>query len=135
MSKDVLDAGALAEVAGPLKDFAERLCGNDGSMWLAGFKKFLRKENPWPVVKEFPLWRTLTIGGVSKDELLRKLGDGFYISDWTKNIMSQPGFTTLSEPVDIRLAKARVKDLGFTEPPTTTQLFRRIREVGDLCPA
>ncbi|MEK7609164.1 MAG: hypothetical protein AAB476_01655, partial [Patescibacteria group bacterium] len=88
-----------------------------------------------PLTPEFPLWRTLTIGGVSKDELLRKLGDGFYISDWAKGIMAQPGFTTLPQLTEIQLVKARVKDLGFTEPPTTTELLARIREGGDLCPA
>ena len=83
----------------------------------------------------FPLWRILTIGGVPKDELVRILGDGFYVSDWAKDIMSKSEFTTLSEPTDIHLARAKVKDLGFTEPPTTTELFTRIKEVGSLCPA
>ncbi|MDP3799962.1 MAG: hypothetical protein Q8Q90_00885 [bacterium] len=132
MSKDMLDTSALAEVAGPLKDFAEKLGGEDGSMWLAGFKRFLRKENPW---NPMALWHTLTIGGVLKDELLKKFGDGFFISDWAKDIMSKPEFTTFPESTGIQLAKVMVKDLGFTEMPTTTELFNRIKEVGSLCPA
>ena len=39
--------GALVEVAGPLKDFAEKLGGEEGGDWFAAFKRFLRKENPW----------------------------------------------------------------------------------------
>lgn len=132
MSKDMLDTSALAEVAGPLKDFAEKLGGDDGSMWLAGFKRFLRKENPW---NPMAIWRTLTIGGVLKEELEKRFGDGFFVSDWAKDIMSKPEFTTLPESTGIQLAKVKVKDLGFTEMPTTTELFTRIKEVGSLCPA
>lgn len=42
--------GALAAVAGPLKDFAEKLAGSEGSSWLEAFKRFLRKEEPWPAL-------------------------------------------------------------------------------------
>ena len=132
MSKDMLDVSALAGVAGPLKDFAEKLGGDDGPVWLAGFKRFLRKENPW---NPMALWRILTIGGASKDELLKQFGDDFYVSNWAKDIMSKPEFTTLSEPTEIQLARVKVKDLGFTEMPTTTKLFARVKEVGSLCPA
>ncbi|MEK7498614.1 MAG: hypothetical protein AAB611_02005 [Patescibacteria group bacterium] len=45
--KNMLGMNALAEVAGPLKDFAEKLGGSDGNNWLDAFKRFLRKENPW----------------------------------------------------------------------------------------
>lgn len=132
MSKDMLDASALAELAGPFKDFSEKLGGDDGPMWWAGFKRFLRKENPWNPVA---LWRTLTIGGVPTDKLLKQLGDGFFVSNWAKDTMSRPEFITLPEPTEIQLGKVKVKDLGFTEMPTTTELFARIKEVGDLCPA
>lgn len=128
----MLDASALAELVGPFKDFSEKLGGDDGPMWWAGFKRFLRKENPW---NPMALWCTLTIGGISTDELLEQLGDGFFVSDWAKDIMSKPDFTTLPELTNIQLGRAKVKDLGFTEMPTTTELFTRIKEVGDLCPA
>ncbi|MBI4119069.1 MAG: hypothetical protein HY452_02295, partial [Parcubacteria group bacterium] len=102
--------------------------------WVEATKKFLRKENPWKM-RLFEVWRTLTIGGVSRDELMARLGNGFFVSDWAKDIMSKPEFTTLPESTEIQLARATVKDLGFAEPPTTTELFARIKEVGDLCPA
>ncbi len=47
MSDDMLGEGALAKVAGPLKDFFEKLCGANGQKWLEAFKLFLRGENPW----------------------------------------------------------------------------------------
>jgi hypothetical protein len=47
MSENMLGVGALAEVAGPLKDFSDKLNGADGPLWLSAFKRFLRKEDPW----------------------------------------------------------------------------------------
>ncbi|MBI4599156.1 hypothetical protein HY734_03115 [Candidatus Uhrbacteria bacterium] len=47
MSKDVLGADGLAALAGPMKDFYEKLAGANGLEWFVAFKKFLRRENPW----------------------------------------------------------------------------------------
>lgn len=47
MSQDMLGNSALAEMAGPVRDFAEKLGGPEGEIWWVGFKRFLRKENPW----------------------------------------------------------------------------------------
>ncbi len=124
---------ALCDVRGPLTDLLEKLSGDDGEQWFHGLNKFLRKDNPWAAL--FPVWRTLTIGGVSKDELMAGLGNGFFVSDWAKDIMSKLGFATLPEPTEIHLARTTVKDLGFKKEPTTTELYTRIKEVGDLCPA
>lgn len=49
MSKGMLGKLPLSEIRGPRDAFEERLAGEDGSKWLDAFKRFLRKENPWPV--------------------------------------------------------------------------------------
>ncbi len=49
---------ALAEVAGPLKDLAEKLGGEGGEHWLAALKRFLRKEDPW---LKFQVWKTIKL--------------------------------------------------------------------------
>ncbi len=41
---------ALTAVVGPMKDFYEKLGGADGERWLEAFKRFLRKEEPWPAL-------------------------------------------------------------------------------------
>ncbi len=46
MSNDMLGL-ALRDVRGLLNDLMEKLCGEEGEVWLKAFKKFLRKENPW----------------------------------------------------------------------------------------
>lgn len=83
----------------------------------------------------FDVWQTITIGGKSKDELIATItNSGMFVSDWARDIMSKDAFVTLPEPRTVRLARCRVKDLGFTKNPTTTQIFARIKEVGgELC--
>lgn len=46
---NVLGTNALADLAGTLTDFFEKVAGPDGRIWLAEFKKFLRKESCWGV--------------------------------------------------------------------------------------
>ncbi|MDP2695992.1 MAG: hypothetical protein Q8O87_01930 [bacterium] len=47
MSKHARPGNALAELAGPLSDFFEKLGGEESGAWLEAFKRFLRKESPW----------------------------------------------------------------------------------------
>ena len=134
METGMLGSGALADVAGPFKDFAEKLGSSEGPMWLSAFKRFLRKENPW----ELKLLRrmSLIIGGVSAAGLSKHLKDGGdEVSQWACDIMSKNTFTTLAEPTMIEIGWITVQDLGFNTEPTTTELFARIKEVGGLCPA
>lgn len=49
MSEGMLGVLPLSEIRGPRDAFEEKLAGSEGSMWLEAFKRFLRKENPWPV--------------------------------------------------------------------------------------
>lgn len=80
--------------------------------------------------------RTLTIGGIPPAELVKRLTDGnFYVSDRAHDIMGKPAFTTLPKPTNIKLVQSTVADLGFKAQPTTTELFARIKEVGNFCPA
>lgn len=47
----VLGTNVLAEVAGAITDFFEKLAGHDGTRWLTEFKRFLRKEPCWVVAE------------------------------------------------------------------------------------
>ncbi len=49
MSKGMLGKLPLSEIRGPRDAFEEKLAGEDGEKWLEAFKRFLRKENPWPI--------------------------------------------------------------------------------------
>lgn len=130
----MLGSGALAEVAGPLKDFAEKLGSSEGPMWFSAFKRFLRRENPWAL--KLLRQMVLTIGGVARDELVKQLKDGGYPDyRWAYDIMGKSAFTTLSKPTEIELGWIKVKDLGFTREPTNKEFFARIRQIDGFCPA
>ncbi len=89
----------------------------------------------------------ILIGGVSKDDLIVQLGTATReISGYAKSMMNHKLFTTLAEPEMITLIDLCPADLGFTENPTTTELFdvKRLTawseanldgHVLDLCPA
>lgn len=116
------DIGQVSAVLQAIKDdpeFAARL---------------LAKSGGWPI------WRTLTIGGVSKNNLLKRLRDGgFFVSDRVPDIMGQPAFKTSAEPHKVSFVRVEVADLGFAEfanAPTTVKIFNRKRLAGhnlDLC--
>ena len=50
MSKNMLGV-ALRDVRGLLGDLMEKLCGESSEMWLYAFKRFLRREDPWDVIR------------------------------------------------------------------------------------
>ncbi len=78
--------------------------------------------------KRFPIWKTLTIGGLSRKEFQKRLDNGkFFTSDWAKDIMGKPAFKTSAEAHEASFVRVKVGDLGFTELPTTTELFDRDR--------
>lgn len=85
----------------------------------------------------WPIWKTLMIGSKTAKQLREELAKGgFRVSELASDIMGNPAFTTLVEPVDVPLVRIKVRDLGFTEMPTITQFFARAKERGlDLCPA
>lgn len=77
---------ALCEVRGLLSDLMEKLCGEDGTLWLEAFKKFLRKETCWPkrwTEKDGVIYFTLISNGKTGDEWIthfegKKLSVGSY---------------------------------------------------------
>lgn len=143
MSKNnMLGDSVLAEVAGPLKDFAEKLGGEQGSQWLAAFKRFLRKEEPWPKLPKFPVWKTIKLGTGPKtpDDFRRALKDGgFCIGNWANNILDKPTFvaSVSRDLVEVDICIATTAELtGKSDGGTTREVFTGIKHLGgELCPA
>lgn len=86
------------------------------------------------------IWRTITIGGRSAAQMLVDLATaGCRVSDWAREIVGKSAFTTLASPTEVSLVRAKIRDLGFSDPndlPTTPQVFARAKEFGLLlCPA
>lgn len=142
---DAMLRRALRRTVGLRHQLERNILGDDGDRWEAELKKFLRREPCWMrsgktltgTTEPLRLIRrmTLTIGGVPKDSLLERLAGGYSVSNWARKAMVWPAFTTLSEATTLKLGWITVQNLGFTEEPTMTELFTRIKEVGALCPA
>ena len=124
---------SLEQLILPINDRAAR--GNLAQYLMAGCPQVGAVAAAVP--REFSTWRTIQIGGKSKDELLTELkAAGITVGDWAKDIMGKEAFTTLSETQTVNLARVKVRNLGFTKQPTTMEIWARIRELGhELCPA
>ena len=134
MSEKNMLGGALAEVAGPLKDFAEKLGGEGGEEWLAAFKRFLRKEETWP---KFPIWKTIELGGFKTADDFRKAINGvrMKISTWANDILGRSVITNRKVKLDlVMLTTAELT--GKKEGGTTAEVFAGAARLGlEKCPA
>lgn len=89
---------------------------------------------------EFEVWKEIEIGGVTAEELITSMEEagGNYVGDEAKFMMRKSGeFKTLPAKKKIRLARCKVRDLGFTAMPTTEELWAKVVEFSgpDLSPA
>ena len=83
------------------------------------------------VIKSFKVWREITLAPKTADEFITELEQvGMIVTNWAKSMMRKPEFKTLKGPVTLKLARSTVGDLGFTEEPTTDELFARIQAAG-----
>ncbi|MDO8577455.1 MAG: hypothetical protein Q7R55_01130 [Candidatus Wildermuthbacteria bacterium] len=120
---------ALAEVAGPLKDFAERLEGSRGIQWLGAFKRFLRKEEPWP---KFTPWKTVKLGMEHRAQDFD--AKGIRVSQDVLASFNRFSFAVTVVEVDLVVLTAT--KLGFKSVPKYEDICRRALEWGlELCPA
>lgn len=142
MSQKGVLGNALAKVAGPLKDFVEKLGGEDGEKWLEALKRFLRKEEPWPT-PEFPVWRMVRVGGLGGSRtdltaqyLLRVLTEYGIVFDKSSlsNTFGQPAFV---EATEVDLVQVTTITLGFRSDCHVQcwSVCKRAKELGlEPCP-
>lgn len=126
----MLDEDALASVAGPFKTFFERLAGDDGEQWWEAFKRFLRKENPWPRPK---IWRPVTLGRYkTQQKLAEALGTrtGVYAASILSVMPISP------KRVGVDLAVMSGLDLGITWEARRSDIYAKALGFGYRpCPA
>lgn len=82
----------------------------------------------------FPVFLEIEVGGKSKDELVAEIeANGMFASEYSRNIMGKDAWKPGNKET-VRFGKSSVRDLGFTKPPTTRELWKRIEELGHaLC--
>lgn len=130
---------ALGEVSGPLNDFFKKLVGEDGEMWLAAFKRFLRRENPWMAATQaFKTWKIVRLGTGLKtaDDFHKALkASGFKIGEWANDILDKPAFKAATKESELELVRVTVGEFGFINGATRQQIYQRAQELGlKTCP-
>ncbi|MEK7129961.1 MAG: hypothetical protein AAB803_02990 [Patescibacteria group bacterium] len=80
---------------------------------------------------------SIEIGGKSEAELERALTKNpFSLGDYARDMMHSLDFGTLAKSREIRVAKLRLGDLGFTGYPTIAHIFEQAPKLGlELLPA
>lgn len=112
----------LRDISGPLKDFLDKLSGEDEEQWLRGFKRFLRKdENIWGIesANDLSIWKTLIVG-TRKEILLpiflEMIGREAIDVSWIfkdNDFLAKIATRSTDEEAEIDLVLASVRDLGF----------------------
>jgi|GEM_PF-5069773 len=90
---------------------------------------------PQYVANPLKFFMKLRVGGIDPSEhVVRLEGKGARIGLTPRRVMchrsNKPG---PSRPIS--LGRCQVRDLGFTKPPTTTELIGRVSRFGTLCPS
>jgi hypothetical protein len=87
---------ALCEVRGLLNDLMEKLCGEEGMLWLEALKKFLRKEECWPkrwIEKDNVIYFTLVSNGKTGDEWITYLNSKkFPVGSYAQSVLRHGNF-------------------------------------------
>lgn len=85
------------------------------------------------IPRRFTVWKSLKIGGITKENLLRI--DGVCVSDRAKEKILASVFMASTEVIILNLARVKIRDLGFVQCPRMVEVFACIRELGHgLCP-
>jgi hypothetical protein len=121
-----------------------KLTSNEAYRWLVAFRKFLRKENPWGKFYGFRPWKTLTVGDLTKRQLVERMKpilDAWRIAtvhgdnnrQWHDDTVAAIRMHQTKERID--LFKVDPIELGIEERVSGDFLRRRLQEVGfDVCP-
>ncbi len=83
------------------------------------------------------IWKTITIGGIAKDQFGRTLKErGVNVSYWSADMMKQDAFTVAQEEEQIDLVNVSVAELGFDKATRYDAICARAKERGlDKCPS
>ncbi|HEV3372474.1 MAG TPA: hypothetical protein VG145_07990 [Xanthobacteraceae bacterium] len=79
----------------------------------------------------FPVYRELKIGGGSKRALLQALDrDGCYVGNCARDMIARTSFASAESPRTIKLARAQLRTLGFTEWVAWSDVLKAAAKIG-----
>lgn len=152
-NRSIVSIGELRELFGRIKkiegtsitpqQFYELMERAEQQKWVGPhMQAVLDKRNPYAQHGVFPsivqeVWRGLTIGGFEKSALRQALLQADMELDvLASHLIRHQGFTTDHQRRTVRLAKTKIRALGFTKDPMLMTLLDRVLDIGGaLCPA
>ncbi len=83
-----------------------------------------------------PNVREITVGGVSKADLLEQLkNSSILINPYAEILFASPEFTTSSHSCNLKISEVSLQEISLKEGATSTQIFSRAKDFGlELCP-
>lgn len=87
-------------------------------------------------MNEFEIFKEITIGGLTKEQLLQKLtAAGVQFNKYADILFEHPQFSPSEEPKSVKLVKLKSSDLGLDNPCSFKELAARALDKGlKLCP-
>lgn len=87
-------------------------------------------------MNEFEIFKEITIGGLTKEQLLHKLtAAGVQFNKYANVVFEHPQFSPSEEPKTAKLVKLKSSDLGLNNPCSFKELAARAADKGlKLCP-
>src|SRR6516225_10582736 len=81
--------------------------------------------------RRFPVYREIALGRGSKRQLVQELdeGDG-YIGPCAREMIGRPGFAMAGSPHAVKLARAQLRTLGFTDWVSWGDILKAAAGVG-----
>ena len=104
----------VREIRGPYMQLLTNLQGEEGRLWFAALRRFLRKENAWDGKPLFAPWKTVWVGELGSVEEIEQLlrEEGFGISEFAKRILHSDRFVLVSKRQEIDLVCVTPRQLG-----------------------
>jgi len=126
-----------SQIAHSVKEIDQNTKAYIGPLFKDIFTKFFHLEHIYTSFLEGGIRRSeLEIGGKNVEEIENEFKDkNINVSDYAKDMLHSPDFTTLKNPERINLVRLKVKDLGLSNGATTGEIYARAEEYGlELCP-
>ena len=119
----------LCDLRGPLNDALDKLSGAEGGIWLEAFKRFLRRENPWPRPVRILLGQFRDADAVRATFKVA----GCNLGGWANDLLGRMQFSDQLRAMN--LVPVRDTDLRFSDPYRTQEFLTVAERSGYvICP-
>ncbi len=78
----------------------------------------------------WPIWKTITMGGITKKKLIERVRSKISIGDDAIEKLTLSSFRTVKKHQKFFLARLKLKDLGFIKKPIGIEIFIKATRLG-----